>query len=210
MHSIDRRLYQLATAALLIAALVLPACASDDDGGATKTVTEVVVTDKATGEPAAQAEAKRASRIKTHIASSDVVKLFPPSIVLDGDIREHRSGTPERALLEWWQAFQFHDVTTVKALTSPATLKAIGPHSLADLVRRTGLPGIAVLDASTDGDTAIIQAGQLNFQPPERGAPPPREPTGSQPVALKMTKGRGGWLFDDTEFLVPKVNNLKK
>ena len=196
--------------ALLLALAVIPlGCASGDDDTSTGTV-EVVVTDRATGEPAAQAEADRASRIKSHIDSSDVVKLFPPTIVLDGDIREHRRGTPERALLEWWQAFQFHDVSTVKALTSPTTLKAIGPHSLADLVRRTGLPGIAVLDASTDGDTAIIQAGQLNFQPPERGAPPPREPTGSQPIALKMTKGRRGWMFDDTEFLAPKVSNLNK
>ena len=200
-----------AASALLLALTLVPlGCAGDDDTSMSTNTVEVVVTDKATGEPAAQAEADRASRIKSHIDSSDVVRLFPPTVVLDGDIREHRRGTPDRALLEWWQAFQFHDVTTVKALTSRATLKAIGPHSLADLVRRTGLPGVAVLDASTDGDTAVIQAALLNFQPPERGAPPPRKPTGSQPATFKMAMGRGRWVFDDTEFLVPKVTNLKK
>jgi hypothetical protein len=202
----------LAVSALLLALTVGPlGCASGDDDKGTDTGTvEVVVTDKATGEPAAKAEADRASRIKSHIDSSDVVKLFPPSIVLDGDIREHRKGTPERALLEWWQAFQFHDVTTVKALTSPATLKAVGPHSLADLVRLTGLPGVSVLGSTTTGDTAVVQGAQLNFQPPSPGAPPPREPTGSQPTTWKMAMGRGEWLFDDIEFLLPKVTNLKK
>jgi hypothetical protein len=200
-----------AVSALLLAlAVVLLGCASGDDDDTGTTTVEVVVTDKATGEPAANAETARASRIKSHIASSDVVKLFPPTIVLDGDIREHRKRTPERALLQWWQAFQFHDVTTVKALTSPATLKAIGPHSLAALVRLSGLPGVSVLGATTTGDTAVVQGALLNFQSPEPGAPPPREPTGSQPATFKMAMGRGGWLFDDTEFLLPKVTNLKK
>jgi hypothetical protein len=200
-----------AVSALLLAlAVVLLGCASGDDDDTGTTTVEVVVTDKATGEPAANAEAARASRIKSHIDSSDVVKLFPPTIVLDGDIREHRKGTPERALLQWWQAFQFHDVTTVKALTSPSTLKAIGPHSLAELVRLSGLPGVSVLGATTTGDTAVVQGALLNFQSPGPGAPPPREPTGSQPATFKMAMGRGGWLFDDTEFLLPKVTNLKK
>jgi hypothetical protein len=200
-----------AVSALLLALAVIPlGCASGDDDDTRTSTVEVVVTDKATGEPAAKAEADRASRIKSHIDSSDVVKLFPPTIVLDGDIREHRKGSPDRALLEWWQAFQFHDVKTVKALTSRATLKAIGPHSLAQLVRLTGLQGIEVLGATTNGDTALIQAGLLNFQPPEPGAPPPREPTGSQPATFTMTKERGRWVFAQTEFLVPKVNSLKK
>jgi hypothetical protein len=207
-RSIHRRLDRLVV--LLIVAAVLPGCASDDDdGGATKTVTEVVVTDKASGKPAGQAEQDRASKIKSHIDTSDVVKLFPPTIVLDSDINEHRKGTPERALLEWWQAFQFRDVKTVKALTSRATLKEIGPRGLADLVRRTGLEGVDVLDASTDGDTALVQTGLLNFSAP-RGEPPPREPTGSRPATFTMAREDGNWVFAQTDYLIPKLNNLQK
>jgi hypothetical protein len=204
------RLDRPATAAvLLIVAVVAPGCSSDGDGGATKTVTEVVVTDKATGKPAAEVEADRASKIKSHFDTSDVVKLFPPTIVLDGDIKEHKKGSPDRALLEWWQAFQFRDVKTVKALTSRATLKAIGPHALADTVLRTGLQGLEVLDATTNGDTALVQTGLLNFSAP-RGEPPPRTPTHSQAATFEMTREDGNWVFAQTDYLSLKVNNLKK
>jgi len=197
---------------LMALTVVLPGCSfsgGDDDDTGTGTV-EVVVTDRATGQPAGQVEAERASRIKSHIDASDVVKRFPPTIVLEGDVREQRKGTPGRALLEWWQAFQFHDVKTVKALTSRETRKSIGPNALAKLVRLTGLPGIEILDATTTGDTALLQTGLLNFQPPGPGEPPPREPTGSQPVTFTMQRERGKWVFAQTEFLVPKVNNLNK
>ena len=181
----------------------------DDDAQSTNTV-EVVVTDRATGRPAAEVEAERASRIKSHIDTSDVVKLLPPHIVLDGDITEQGKGTPGRALLEWWQAFQFHDVRTVRALTSRETRNTIGPHALASLVRLTGLPGIEILDSTTDGDTALLQTGLLNFQPPGPGKPPPREPTGSQPATFTMKQEGGRWVFAQTDFLVPKVSNLNK
>jgi hypothetical protein len=197
-------------ALLLLLALALLGCAGDDDDEATGTGTvEVVVTDKATGEPAAQVEAERASRIKTHIDSSDVVKLFPPVIVLDGDIAEYREGTPVRALLEWWQAFQFRDVKTVLELTSAETRKAAGRRNLIELVRKTGLEGIEVLDATRDGDTALIQVGLLNFNAP-RGEPPPTEPTGSRPAAFTMVREDGKWVYAETAYLTPKLANLQK
>ena len=200
-------------AALLVVLTVAPAGCSigGDDEASTQTSTaEIVLTDRATGEPAAEAEAKRASRIRSQIDSSDVVKLFPPQTVLDGDVAAQTKGTPERALLEWWQAFQFHDVRAVKALTSTDTSATIGPHALSELVTRTGLPGVAILGASTTGDTATVQAGILNFQPPEPDALPPREPTGSQPTTFTMTKEDGRWVFDQTDFLLPKAQSLNK
>jgi hypothetical protein len=198
-----------AAALMLVVTLLLLGCASDDDdGGGTGTV-EVVVTDKATGKPAADVEAGRASRIKSHIDSSDVVRLFPPTVVLDGDVREQRQGSPSRALLEWWQAFQFRDVKTVLALTSRETLKTIGRRSMIELVRKTGLQGIEVLDATTDGDTALVQTGLLNFSAP-RGEPPPREPTASLPATFTMVREDGQWAYAQTDFLVPKAQNLRK
>ena len=193
---------------LLLLATLVAGCSSDDDDAGTGTV-EVVVTDKATGEPAADVEAERASRIKTHIDSSDVVKLFPPTIVLDGDVNEQKKGSPSRALLEWWQAFQFRDVKSVLALTSKETLKTIGRRNLATLVQKTGLPGIEILDVTDQGDSALIQAGVLVFSA-QRGEPVPRKPTSSLPTTFAMKREGGDWVYAQTDFLVPKVNNLKK
>jgi hypothetical protein len=197
-------------AMLLLVAVVVGGCAGDDDDEQSGTTTEVVVvTDKASGEPAAKAEADRASKIKTHIDTSDVVKVFPPTIVKDGDVNELKKGTPERALLEWWQAFQFRDVRTVKALTSEETLKAIGSSELTELVGRTGLQGIEVLDASTDGDVAVVNVGLLNFSAP-RGEPPPKTPTNSQPETFTMKRDGDAWLFAQTEYLQLKLNAIQK
>jgi hypothetical protein len=193
---------------LLVLAAVLAGCSSDDGDKGSGTV-EVVVTDKATGEPAADVEAERASRIKTHIDSSDVVRTLPPQTVLDGDVNEQKKGTPERALLEWWQAFQFRDVATMLDLTSRETQKAIGRRTLADLVRRTGLPGIEILDSTEQGSTALIQTGVLSFSAP-RGKPVPRKPTNSVPTTFTMKREGGKWVYAQTDFLVPKAENLQK
>lgn len=208
---LHRRLLASAAALSVVLAGASAGCSlGGDDESSTNTGTvEVVLTDRATGEPAAEAEANRASRVRSHIDSSDVVKLFPPQTVLDGDVGAQQKGTPERALLEWWQAFQFHDARAVRRLTSTATRKAVGAHSLAQLVRLTGLPGIAILGASTSGDTATVQAGILNFQPPTPGAPLPRDPTGSQPASFAMAREHGRWVFDQADFLVPKAQNLQ-
>jgi hypothetical protein len=199
-----------AAALVLLLALIPLGCAGDDDDEGTGTGTvEIVVTDEATGKPAAQAEADRASRIKSHIDTSDVVKVFPPTIVLEGDVREQRKGTPGRALLEWWQAFQFRDVKTVLALTSRDTIKAAGRRNLIRLVRLSGLQGIEILDVSRQGDVALVSVGLLNFSAPQ-GEPPPREPTGSQPATFTMQQEGGDWVYAETEFLAPKLEALQK
>jgi hypothetical protein len=197
-------------ALLLLVALALVGCASDDDdeGAGTGTV-EVVVTDKATGKPAAEAEADRASRIKSHIDSSDVVRVFPPTTVLDGDVREQPKGSPERALLEWWQAFQFRDVVTVEALTSRLTLDVIHRRLLARLVRRTGLQGIETLGALVTGDAASVQAGLLNFSH-AKGEPVPKTPTASKPATFMMAREDGEWKFAETPYLQQKLEGLRK
>jgi hypothetical protein len=202
--------YAAAIALVLLVPAVLIGCSSnsDDDSNGTSTV-EVVVTDKATGEPAAQAELDRARKIKTHIDTSDVLKVLPPQVVLDGDVANEPKGTPARALLAWWQAFQFRDVKTVLALTGQDTLKAVGRRNLAKLVRRTGLPGLKVLDTTTNGNTALIQAGVLFFAT-EKGHPPPRTPTGSKPATFTMAREHGDWVFAQTDFLALRVSNLQR
>ena len=137
---------------------------------------------------------------------------FPPQIVRDSDIEAEPSGSPERALLEWWQAFQFCDSRGVLDRTSEATINAIGERQLAVLVktRGQGLQGVEVLGASTDGDAASVRAGLLTFQPEKQGAPPPTTPTASRPTTFAMAKEGDDWLFRETAFLTPMVEGLQR
>jgi hypothetical protein len=139
-------------------------------------------------------------------------QALPPHVVRDSEIEAQESGSPQRALLEWWQSFQFGDARGVEALTSEATLNAIGTHQLTQLVktRGQGLQGIEVLGATEDGNAASIRAGLLSFQPEKKGDPTPTTPTASRPTTFAMTKQGDKWLFRETAFLKPLVEGLKR
>jgi hypothetical protein len=136
---------------------------------------------------------------------------FAPNIITDDEIAAQEEGTPERALLEWWQAFQFQDSATVEKLTSEDVLDAIGEKTLTELVetRGQGLQGIAVLGASESGDQASVRVGLLQFTPEKEGDPPPDEPTSSQPTTFTMESDGGRWLYDDAAYLQPMVESLE-
>ena len=188
----------LGSSVLLLAVLV--GCGSDGGDEATTGDTDLI--------EAQEAEVEQAGTITTPIDASDVVKTFPPTIVTDGDVDAEKQGTPERALLEWWQAFQFHDFEAVEALTSKATLDTIGADRLKELVATT-LPGVEILDANESGATAQINIGLLSFQPPEPGEPPPRQPTGSTPQTFTMTQENGDWVVAASDYLDLRLSNLQ-
>jgi hypothetical protein len=135
----------------------------------------------------------------------------PPNLISDEEIAEQQEGTPERALLEWWQAFQFQDSAAVIALTTPKVLDDVGENNLEELVqaRGQGLQKIEVLGASENGDSASLRAGLLTFQPPAEGKPPPDEPTASTPTTFVLAKEDDEWLFDDDAYLEPLIESLK-
>jgi hypothetical protein len=159
----------------------------------------------------AQLEEAKASQLATgHIDASDVVKVFPPQILTDGDVAKEKKGSPGRAFLEWWQAYQWHDVMKVEELTSPETLSAVGKDNLAGLVRTQSLQGVEILGVSESGTSATVNAGLLEFTPPREGAPPPNKPTHSEPASFVMKQENGKWLFAQTDYLQPKVDALKQ
>ncbi|MFL5892030.1 MAG: hypothetical protein ACJ75I_04740 [Solirubrobacterales bacterium] len=160
--------------------------------------------------PAEIEEAKASEVTSGHIDASDVVKVFPPQFLTDGDVAKEKKGTPARAFLEWWQAYQWHDAQTVVSLTSPETLKTIGSDNLTQLVDIQTLPGIEVLGVSESGSAATVNAGLLQFEPPRPGAPQPNKPTSSEPSSFLMTKEDGKWLFAQTQFLELKLPSLQQ
>jgi len=160
--------------------------------------------------PAELEEAKAREVQSGKVSATDVVKVFPPQFLTDGDVAEEKKGTPGRAFLEWWQAYQWHDIAAVESLTSPETLNAIGADNLAELVRTQALQGVEILGVSESGSSATVNAGLLQFQPPRPGAPPPNKPTTSMPDSFLMSNENGKWLFAQTDYLQLKVDALKQ
>jgi hypothetical protein len=136
---------------------------------------------------------------------------LPPNVITDSDIDAQADGSAERALLEWWQAFQFGDAEQVVARTSKSTLDTLGEHDLSELVKNTGqgLQGIEVLGADETGNTASVRVGLLQFTPEKEGEPPPDEPTSSTPDTFEMKKEGNEWKFAATEYLEPKVESFQ-
>ena len=189
---------------VLLAAGFFVGRASEGEGAETRTTTTTTTT--------AKKPPKVNNRACGHDAGPDadaVVEVFPPTIVSDGQIESEKEGSAGRALLEWWQAYQFGDVKAVKALTSPATIDQVGADGLTDVIELPGpgLQGLEILDASESGDVGTIQAGLLTYAA-EPGQPPPNKPTNSQPQTFTMQKEGGEWLFATPEFLFIKLNAL--
>jgi hypothetical protein len=144
--------------------------------------------------------------------SSTTDQSLPPSVVTDSDVQAQPEGSPGRALLEWWQAFQFGDGAQVVARTSTDTLEELGKQNLSELASSTGqgLQGIEVLGASETGNIASVRVGLLQFTPEKEGGPPPSEPTSSTPDTFEMRKEGDEWLFAQTDYLVPKLESFQQ
>jgi hypothetical protein len=159
----------------------------------------------------AELEQAKASEVKSgSVSATDVAKVFPPQILTDGDVAKEKKGTPGRAFLEWWQAYQWRDAQTVLSLTSPTTLSAVGRDNVTQLVETQTLPGVRILGVSESGGNATVNAGLLQFEPPHPGAPQPNKPSSSEPNSFLMTEQNGKWLFAQTEFLKLKLPSLQK
>jgi hypothetical protein len=196
-----------AAVALLLAA---SGCGSSGGGSsAAGSATVATVVRDGTTTFANQAEIAKADEITSPVTLAEVERVMPPAIVTDGDIAAANAGTPQRALLEWWQAYQFTDAAAVESLTAKATLDAVGAQELEKLVSLRGatLQGIHILGTTRSGDTATVRAALLVFQAQD-GGPPPSAPTQATPATFTMERQGGAWLFDQASFIEPKLASL--
>jgi hypothetical protein len=148
---------------------------------------------------------------ETARSESVVDRVLPPNIVTDEAIRDQKPGSPARALLEWWQAFQFGDVEMVVRLTTPEALRSIGRSRLERIVRQVGpgLQGIKPVSSRVSDDVASIRVELLTFAPRQADGKQSAKPTSASPgtfVVERDSEDRG-WLFDDASFLHKLAKN---
>jgi hypothetical protein len=142
------------------------------------------------------------------VSASTAEQKFAPQVIRDGDIQAEPKGSPQRAFLAWWQAFQFQDAATVEQLTSKATLKAVGRKPLAKLVqvRGPGTPGIKILSVSKHGNAASVRVAMLTFEQDKQGRPTDQVAT-STPGTFEMRNETGSWTFASTDYLKNLILN---
>jgi hypothetical protein len=151
-------------------------------------------------------------RETTDISDTDstTIDTAAPNFTQDSEIDAQEEGTPGRALLEWWQAFQFSDAQSVLELTSQDVIDELGEDDITALVeeRGAGFQGIELFTAIEDGDEASVRGALLTFAGQE-GEPPPDEPTAAAPTTISMLRVDDAWLFNDAPFLERLIEAMK-
>lgn len=120
------------------------------------------------------------------------------NIVSDADIGRYGKGTPERTLLEWFQAVQYKDAIGAAQLVDARTLRRVGPIRFRSAVLTVGSalgkPAIVDLRPSPDGKQVSVRLLVEGFSPGTT------EPVSSIPTSFHMVN-KGKWRLADVNYL---------
>jgi hypothetical protein len=133
-----------------------------------------------------------------------------PNLVTTEQVESFEQGSPERALLEWWAAFQHGDQDAVVEITAERTLERVGEKRVSNLVDLLGsdLQGIRVARSRVEGDRAIVLALLLSFDV-DKGGMAVEESVSGSPRVFAMAR-EGGWLYDEPSYLERLLDDLRR
>lgn len=162
----------VASACILVTAFVV-ACGNDDPGGANSTGSTLP----------APAGASETSSFPTIITAKDVAAAPPNSA--------------ERAVLNWFQAIQFKDVSAAAQLVDPPVLKRVGRHVFAAAVNTVGasLGRPSFVNTRHRGDQVALRVLVVGYDKD-------RKPAGSEAVTLYLRRTGKTWLVRNLEYLL--------
>jgi hypothetical protein len=167
---LSRRWALIAAVFCLTASLVVASCGTDESEQSVRTAT---TTESAPG--------------ATH-----------PNLVTDAEIERYPEGSPQRAVLDWFQAVQFRDEAGVRQSTTDREVERVSRKTLDDAVALIG-PALGkprVVSTRTRGTRAAIRLFIQSFVPGKR------EPVGETPSTFYLTRTGDGWRVDDVRYLV--------
>jgi hypothetical protein len=133
--------------------------------------------------------------------TATTTEVRAPNVVTEQQIEAEAAGSPERALLSWWQAFQFADSDALLELTAEKTLDRVGKDELLDLAATNGagFPGLEVVSATTSDDKAAVRGLVLTFDVDKNGVT--QNTSTGRPETFEMRSEGGAWKFGASEFL---------
>lgn len=137
------------------------------------------------------------SRTST-VSSTTAGDSVPPNLVTATDIARTQAGSPSRVVLEWFQAVQFQDPTSLRRLSTPDALRGLTDATLSSWLATFG-PGFArpkISAVLTTGATSLVRLLLLSYSPPSRTPLSPE-----QPFTLRLKRVAGKWLVADVALL---------
>jgi len=141
-------------------------------------------------------DAAPAATVPTRFTAEKQPATVPANIVTDDAAAKEKAGSPQRALLDWWQAVQFRDVRTARSLTSDAAVRRVGYTRFRKMVLGVGdgLPGLQIVNSRERGGATVVRSFLVFVG--ARGAP-----STLAPRSFEMRGRRGSWRLGSIEYL---------
>lgn len=138
-----------------------------------------------------------ASGVSASCGSTTSEKRASGHVLEDRDIERYSSGSPQRALLLWFQAVQFDDQPAVRSLTTRRELKRVASKTVDFAVSLVG---------TSIGTPEIVSVRKTGTRAAVRTLVRKNQPSGHAPVqtahTFYLTRVGPGWKVDDVSYLI--------
>jgi hypothetical protein len=123
------------------------------------------------------------------------------NVILASDINATPPGSPQRAMLSWFQAVQFGDPVEVLALTAPATVAKVGAATITKDVAATTdiLARPQLLSTRFQGNVAYLRVLMLSYVVNKS------KPVLEVPATVTLEKIGGSWKMLGVGLLIPSA-----
>jgi len=121
----------------------------------------------------------------------------PPNVVAPQQIAAYPLGSPARALLEFWQAIQFSDVSSARRLVSPEALASVTPARFTTMVQTVGddIPGLRIVSSMQMGVNASVRVFLLGYAAN-------RTVSTTSPQSFQLRDGSHGYQLSDLSYFL--------
>jgi hypothetical protein len=137
-------------------------------------------------------------------SNTDLKAVVGGNLITDEDVASRQRGSPERALLSFFQAVQYRDSQTALSLIARAERADLSPKTIRGQVARIGSslgrPRIVVVRRT--GNKAMVRTVVLSFEPGNT------KPSGGTPVTFALRKERNRWVLEDLTYLVLEAREV--
>jgi hypothetical protein len=133
------------------------------------------------------------------------IRTVFPNTVTARDLAAFAVGSPERALLEWFQAVQFEDVGGVRDWTSRRAIRGAERPPLARTVATVGPAlGKPKIKKARSGDAIATVKVSIEAYLPGRAAP-----RSVHPVSFRLVREDGTWRVASLKYLSTAATRIE-